>query len=55
MGFDPRTIHWLLTAWVRFVRDGQEVSMSKRAGEFVTLDELLEEIGVDAARWFFGA
>jgi arginyl-tRNA synthetase len=55
MGFDPRAIHWLLTAWVRFVRDGVEMSMSKRAGEFVTLDELLEEIGVDAARWFFGA
>jgi arginyl-tRNA synthetase len=55
MGFDPRSIHWLLTAWVRFVRDGVEMSMSKRAGEFVTLDELLEEIGVDAARWFFGA
>ena len=29
--------------------------MSKRAGEFITLDELLEEIGVDAARWFFAA
>ncbi|MFI5262241.1 MAG: arginine--tRNA ligase [Candidatus Limnocylindrales bacterium] len=45
----------LLMAWVRFVRDGQEVSMSKRAGEFITLDELLSEIGVDAARWFFAA
>ena len=42
-------------AWVRFVRDGVEVSMSKRAGEFITLDELLGEIGVDAARWFFAA
>ena len=42
-------------AWVRFVRDGQEVSMSKRAGEFITLDELLAEIGVDAARWFFAS
>jgi arginyl-tRNA synthetase len=29
--------------------------MSKRAGEFVTLDELLEEVGVDAARWFFAS
>ena len=29
--------------------------MSKRSGEFVTLDELLEEIGVDAARWFIGS
>jgi arginyl-tRNA synthetase len=45
----------LLMAWVRFVRDGVEISMSKRAGEFITLDELLSEIGVDAARWFFAA
>ena len=33
----------------------QEVSMSKRAGEFITLDELLAEVGVDAARWFFAS
>jgi arginyl-tRNA synthetase len=45
----------LLYAWVRFVRDGVEVSMSKRAGEFVTLNELLEEVGVDAARWSFAS
>jgi arginyl-tRNA synthetase len=45
----------LLYSWVRFVRDGQEVSMSKRAGEFITLDELLAEVGVDAARWFFAS
>ncbi len=55
LGFDPADVQWLLIAWVRFVRDGQEASMSKRSGEFVTLDELLEEIGVDAARWFFGS
>ena len=45
----------ILTAWVRFVRDGKEVPMSKRTGEFITLDELLDEIGVDAARWFFAS
>ena len=45
----------LLVAWVRFVRDGVEMSMSKRAGTFITLDELLEEIGVDAARWYFAS
>jgi arginyl-tRNA synthetase len=45
----------LLYSWVRFVRDGVEVSMSKRAGEFITLDELLAEVGVDAARWFFAS
>ena len=55
MGFDREDVQMILMAWVRFVRDGVEVSMSKRAGEFITLDELLEEIGVDAARWFFAA
>ena len=55
MGFDGEAVHWLLMAWVRFVRDGTEIGMSKRAGEFVTLDELLAEIGPDAARWFFGS
>jgi arginyl-tRNA synthetase len=45
----------ILTAWVRFVRDGKEIAMSKRSGEFITLDELLGEIGVDAARWFFAS
>ena len=55
MGYDRDAVEMLLVAWVRFVRDGVEVSMSKRAGEFITLDELLAEIGVDAARWFFAA
>jgi arginyl-tRNA synthetase len=40
---------------VRFVRNGEEVSMSKRSGEFVTLDELLDEVGADAARWYFAS
>jgi arginyl-tRNA synthetase len=55
MEFDREAVEMLLVAWVRFVRDGVEISMSKRAGEFITLDELLAEIGVDAARWFFAA
>ncbi len=55
MGYDPDALEVILVAWVRFVRDGEEVSMSKRAGEFVTLDELLAEVGVDAARWSFAA
>ncbi len=55
MGFDRDAVEMLLVAWVRFVRDGIEVSMSKRAGEFITLDDLLAEVGVDAARWFFGS
>ncbi len=55
MGYDKAAVRMLLVAWVRFVRDGQEVAMSKRAGTFITLDELLAEIGVDAARWFFAS
>jgi arginyl-tRNA synthetase len=55
LGFDRSRVQMILTAWVRFVRDGKEVPMSKRTGEFITLDELLAEIGVDAARWFFAS
>jgi arginyl-tRNA synthetase len=55
LGFRAEHVQWLLMAWVRFVRDGQEIGMSKRAGEFISLDELLAEIGPDAARWFFGS
>jgi arginyl-tRNA synthetase len=55
LGFDPEHVQMILTAWVRFVRDGKEIAMSKRSGEFITLDELLGEIGVDAARWFFAS
>jgi arginyl-tRNA synthetase len=45
----------LLYSWVRLVVDGVDVSMSKRAGDFITLDALLAEVGVDAARWFFAS
>ncbi len=55
MGYDADAIQMLLYSWVRFVRGGIEVSMSKRAGDFITLDELLGEIGVDSARWFFAS
>jgi arginyl-tRNA synthetase len=55
MGYDKSRVEMLLMAWVRFIRDGQEISMSKRSGEFITLDELLAEVGVDAARWFFAS
>ena len=55
MGYTRDAVQVLLYSWVRFVRDGEEVSMSKRSGEFITLDELLAEVGVDAARWFFAS
>jgi arginyl-tRNA synthetase len=55
MDFPRDHVQVLLYSWVRFIREGTEVSMSKRAGEFITLDELLAEVGVDAARWFFAS
>ena len=42
-----------LVQLVKVVRGGEEVKMSKRSGEFVTLRDLFEEVGVDAARYFF--
>ena len=38
--------------FVHVVEGGEQASMSKRRGDFVTLDELIDEIGVDATRWF---
>ena len=55
MGLDKDAVEMLLVAWVRFVRDDVEIPMSKRSGEFLMLDELLEEVGVDAARWSFAS
>jgi len=52
LGGDPDTLDLLIMQFVHLVRGGEKVSMSKRSGEFVTLDDLVEEIGVDAARWF---
>jgi arginyl-tRNA synthetase len=55
MGYDKASVEMILTGWVRFIRDGLEISMSKRAGTFITLDELLGALGVDAARWYFAS
>jgi arginyl-tRNA synthetase len=52
LGGDPEKLDLLIMQFVHLVESGGRASMSKRAGEFVTLDELLGEIGVDAARWF---
>jgi arginyl-tRNA synthetase len=42
-----------LVQLVKVLREGEEVKMSKRSGEFVTLRDLVDEVGVDAARYFF--
>ncbi|HIE13519.1 MAG TPA: arginine--tRNA ligase [Desulfotomaculum sp.] len=53
LGYDPEVLDVVIIQLVRLFRGGEIVRMSKRTGEFVTLDELLEEVGVDAARYFF--
>jgi arginyl-tRNA synthetase len=55
LGHDPEGVRILLYSWVRFVRDGEAVSMSKRSGEFIELDDLVREVGTDAVRWFFSS
>jgi arginyl-tRNA synthetase len=52
LGGDPEELELLIMQLVHLVRSGERAQMSKRAGEFVTLDELVAEIGVDAARWY---
>ena len=52
LGGDPGHLEMVIMQLVHLVRRGERAQMSKRAGEFVTLRELVEEIGVDAARWF---
>ena len=52
LGGDPEELDLLIMQLVHLVRSGERAQMSKRAGEFVTLDELVAEIGVDASRWY---
>ena len=51
LGEDPATVEVLIGQMVNLVHDGQPVRMSKRAGTVITLDDLVEAIGVDAARY----
>lgn len=51
LGFDPDRVELLLYQFVTFLRGGEPVKMSKRAGTFVTLDDLIDEVGTDAARF----
>lgn len=51
LGYDPSALEIVIYQWVSFVRGGEPVPMSKRAGNFITLDELIDEVGTDAARF----
>jgi arginyl-tRNA synthetase len=52
LGYDPLRVEVLLYQLVHLTRGGEQRRMSKRRGDVVFLDELMDEIGVDAARWY---
>jgi len=52
LGYDPARVEVLLYQLVHLTRGGEVTKMSKRRGDVVFLDEFVEEIGVDAARWY---
>ncbi|WP_288857862.1 arginine--tRNA ligase [uncultured Corynebacterium sp.] len=51
LGYDPEAVEVLIGQMVNLVRDGQPVKMSKRAGTIITLNDLVDAIGVDGARY----
>lgn len=51
----PRCFEVLIVQHCKLLKDGQEVKMGKRLASYVTLRELMDEVGVDATRWFFAA
>lgn len=53
VGHDPKAFNILLVQFVTLKRGGEKVSMSTRSGEFITLKEVVSEVGVDATRFFF--
>ena len=52
LGADPEVLEALIMRLVHIVESGERAQMSKRSGDFISLDELVDDIGVDAARWF---
>lgn len=53
LGYEPAILHVVLVQMVQLTRGGEPVRMGKRTGEFVSLEEVIEEVGRDAARFFF--
>lgn len=53
LGYDERTVTVILHQFVTVTRDGRQVKMSTRKATFITVDELLDEVGPDAVRFFF--
>jgi arginyl-tRNA synthetase len=52
LGYDPSRLEFLIYQFVHLTKGGEATKMSKRRGDVVFLDELIDEIGVDAARWY---
>ena len=53
LDLDPENLEILLVQFATLIQGGEKVAMSTRAGEFVTLKQLVEDVGVDAARFFY--
>jgi len=53
LGYDPDKVTVVLHQFVTLTRDGKQVKMSTRKANFVTVDELIDEVGVDPVRFFF--
>lgn len=53
LGYEADNLHIILMQLVRLIQNGEVVRMSKRSGQYITLRELMDEVGKDAARFFF--
>ncbi|MCX6722556.1 MAG: arginine--tRNA ligase, partial [Candidatus Staskawiczbacteria bacterium] len=53
LGYNTENVDAIVLQLVKLFEDGKEVRMSKRAGTYVTIDELIDEVGLDATRFFF--
>ena len=52
LGYDPERVEVLLYQLVHLTKGGEQTKMSKRRGDVVFLDDFMDEVGVDAARWY---
>lgn len=53
LGYEPEKVKPVIMQLVRLVEKGQELKMSKRTGAYITIDELIDEVGIDVSRYFF--
>jgi len=53
LGYNPDKLDVKMLQMVKLIRDNEEIKMSKRTGKTITITELIEEVGIDAARYFF--